>query len=833
MKENKLLLALSLAVASMTGCGGGDADKNVVRNLFAIGETVEALEDGKPVEGDVSKNDQPDKGKGLTYALKDSGTTGNGTLVFNADGTFTYTPNANFSGKDPYTYIVTQPSTGETDTAVLTMMVLSDFETPAEAGWVSVLYDDFSASNTLDSANWLGVNATIADSKLVISAAQGTSSSVTAIKALPKGRFEASILLPEGKNVQAAFAAMPMADLYAGDNRFTALELKDGDMQAAAHYGLGLKNGVSYNDESVSSATSEFHTYAVEWNDDFIRWYFDGTHIHTVNRLNVWAYNLVNDEVVADVFSVGKTTAPFNQDMQLVLKLENSGADTASMLVDYVNVFTCDPKVAPEIKNCAAKLKRPIEKLASDKIPTIAKVNTDIFIDGVFDKDDVKVSDLEALKWHYTETLVELAIKKFNSPIIELLTLADEHAQVIDVSNAQGDGNIEISAPGLEFIGHKAVLSFDMYIDSANTLTETLDIRMETGWPYMGIFTWNVADLEPDKWVTYNIPVSDFVNSPFLAPGWLNWLPGIGEGDPLPLDTSNVNSLLTIEFHGAAHLQLDNIKLTCIAPESCIQGPLAIQEASGNAAPSTTYQAENYDAQSGLQLEDTADEGGGQNIGFADPGDFLEYTITAPSDGTYYIDYRLASESGSEGFELSIDGTVVDKVTVAPTGGWQEWATQAGAEFVMTAGQHKARFDFVGGAVNINWFKVYEPVFEILVEAENYVTQSGIELEDTTDEGGGKNIGFADPGDFLEYTVNIPADGTYKIHYRMASGNGSEGFTLSFDGTVVDTVTLEATGGWQEWVTQVSEVNLVQGEQIMRIDFIGKEINMNWIKITN
>ena len=41
MIENKLLLALSLAVAtSLTACGGGDADQNVVRNLFAVGDIV-------------------------------------------------------------------------------------------------------------------------------------------------------------------------------------------------------------------------------------------------------------------------------------------------------------------------------------------------------------------------------------------------------------------------------------------------------------------------------------------------------------------------------------------------------------------------------------------------------------------------------------------------------------------------------------------------------------------------------------------------------------------------------------------------------------------------
>lgn len=94
MIKNKRLLALSLTVAaSLTACGGGDADENVVRNLFAVGDIFEGVEDSDPVEGDVSKNDP---GEDLTFALAQDTAMENGTLVFNEDGSFVYTPNPNF-----------------------------------------------------------------------------------------------------------------------------------------------------------------------------------------------------------------------------------------------------------------------------------------------------------------------------------------------------------------------------------------------------------------------------------------------------------------------------------------------------------------------------------------------------------------------------------------------------------------------------------------------------------------------------------------------------------------------------------------------------------------
>lgn len=825
MIENKLLLALSLTVAtSLTGCGGGDADENVVRNIFAVGDIVEGVEDGEPVEGDVSKNDL---GEGLSFSLADGSVAANGTLEFNTDGSFVYTPNPDFFGKDSVTYVATQSSTGETDTALLTFDITNDFESLDEYGWGLISSDDFDAAE-LDETLWSGVNASVVDGMLVITAEEGITSSLKSVNSLTAGRIEASIQLPEGADITALFGLLPMADMYNGENALTVMDSGSDGITAGAHYGLGLINGVNFNSDSVAGAKKEFHSYAIEWGADQIRWYLDGIHIHTVDPLNTWAYTLNGEEVVVD------NTGPFNQNMQIVLELEAEGVEPmATMLVDYVKVFSCDPLIETSVENCASYVNKSINKAASDRLETVGPVITEIFTDGYFDKDDVKVSDLEPLSWHYTDEVFELSISNHNSPTIETTTVEGEHGLVIDVSHPEGDANIGIAAPGVEIIGRDAVLSFDMYIDSANTLTETLDIRLETGWPYMGIFTWNVADLEPDTWVTYSIPVSDFVDNPFVAPDWLTWIPGIGEGDVLPLDTSNVGALLVVEFHGGVHFQLDNIQLSCVSNESCIQGPLAVQAASAAEAPSTTYQAENWDEAGDVQLEDTADEGGGQNVGWVDPGDFLQYTITAPSDGTYSIDYRLASSGGSDGFELSIDGIVVDSQTLADTGGWQEWVTQSSAEFELTAGEHTVRFDFVGGSINFNWFKVFEPVFEIFLEAEAFEEGGEVQLEDTADEDGGQNVGWVDPGDFLQYTVNIPADGTYNITYRLASSGGSDGFETSVGGVVVDTQEVTDTGGWQEWVSQTATVDLVAGEQTLRLDFVGGAININWIKITN
>lgn len=117
-------------------------------------------------------------------------------------------------------------------------------------------------------------------------------------------------------------------------------------------------------------------------------------------------------------------------------------------------------------------------------------------------------------------------------------------------------------------------------------------------------------------------------------------------------------------------------------------------------------EAENYAAMSGIQAEDCGDTGGGLNLGFFDPNDFIEFNISVETAGDFTIDYRLASESGSQGFEVLIDDQVGDKQTVAATGGWQTYVTQTSPGFALSPGKHTLRFRSIGKEWNINWFEI-------------------------------------------------------------------------------------------------------------------------------
>ncbi|HOY24331.1 MAG TPA: carbohydrate-binding protein [Cellvibrio sp.] len=124
----------------------------------------------------------------------------------------------------------------------------------------------------------------------------------------------------------------------------------------------------------------------------------------------------------------------------------------------------------------------------------------------------------------------------------------------------------------------------------------------------------------------------------------------------------------------------------------------------------------------------------------------------------------------------------------------------------------------------------------ITIQAENYTTMSGVWNEPTSDVGGGQDTGNINTGDWMSYantTVNIPATGTYKITYRLASLNTTGSLVLKEVSTnaVLDTIPVPITGGWQKWVDVTRTVTLTQGDHSFKLLAAIGGFNLNWFKI--
>ncbi len=118
------------------------------------------------------------------------------------------------------------------------------------------------------------------------------------------------------------------------------------------------------------------------------------------------------------------------------------------------------------------------------------------------------------------------------------------------------------------------------------------------------------------------------------------------------------------------------------------------------------------------------------------------------------------------------------------------------------------------------------------IQAEDYSAMLGVRLESTSDSGGGSNIGYVDIGDWLEYNIDVATAGDYLVEYRVASQPGSAGFDSLINGTLMHRQVVPNTGGWQSWVTESATVSLLAGEQTLRLNAVGNEWNLNWIRFT-
>ncbi len=250
---------------------------------------------------------------------------------------------------------------------------------------------------------------------------------------------------------------------------------------------------------------------------------------------------------------------------------------------------------------------------------------------------------------------------------------------------------------------------------------------------------------------------------------------------------------------------------------------------------------------------------GGYNLATSRTGEWLKYTVQVGATGSYQIDTRVASIYATGSFHLEFDGVDVTGPTAVPnTGGWQSWQTVS-STVKLTAGQHVMRFVIDAQEFNTNNFTFkqvetlpntpYDGVIALpgIVEVENfdnggegvayhdtdshndwdlYRTNEAVDIEGCTE--GGYNLATSRTGEWLKYTVQVGATGSYQIDTRVASIYATGSFHLEFDGVdVTGPTAVPNTGGWQSWQTVSSTVKLTAGQHVMRFVIDAQEFNTN------
>ncbi len=134
----------------------GTADSNLATVTITVGGTNDlpvAVDDAvvtkedTAVNGSVLGNDSDADGDKLTAILVDG--PDNGTLIFNDDGTFSYTPDADFNGTDTFTYQASDDSPLDSNTATVTITVLPVNDAPVAANDAALTDEDVAVSGSV------------------------------------------------------------------------------------------------------------------------------------------------------------------------------------------------------------------------------------------------------------------------------------------------------------------------------------------------------------------------------------------------------------------------------------------------------------------------------------------------------------------------------------------------------------------------------------------------------------------------------------------------------------------------------------------------------------
>jgi len=114
-----------------------------------------------------------------------------------------------------------------------------------------------------------------------------------------------------------------------------------------------------------------------------------------------------------------------------------------------------------------------------------------------------------------------------------------------------------------------------------------------------------------------------------------------------------------------------------------------------------------------------------------------------------------------------------------------------------------------------------------------YRISDGVDIETTSDVGGGYDVGYTNAGEWLKYTVNVTTTGSYTFQARMASTTAGNTFHVEIDGlNISGSITVPNSGGWQTWETvSFTTPTITNGQHVIRFYEETGGYNINYFNL--
>ncbi|HZM75991.1 MAG TPA: glycoside hydrolase family 88 protein [Candidatus Limnocylindrales bacterium] len=231
-------------------------------------------------------------------------------------------------------------------------------------------------------------------------------------------------------------------------------------------------------------------------------------------------------------------------------------------------------------------------------------------------------------------------------------------------------------------------------------------------------------------------------------------------------------------------------------------------------AASSVYEAESAVISQGVVESNHAGFSGTGFVNYDNVvGSYVEWTVNAPSDGSYALTIRYANGTTANR-PMSINGQTAN---FPGTGAWSTWAeVTITINLITGANQIRATATTVDGGPNVDNIAI--DAAAVVYEAEDTGTTCLVETEHTGFTGTGYVNCDNASGSFLEFIVSSGSAGTTDLHVRYANGTtASRPATLTVNGASVATPSFPSTGVWTNWSFQSITAPLTAGTNTIRL----------------
>ncbi len=494
------------------------------------------------------------------------------------------------------------------------------------------------------------------------------------------GRIEARIKVPATQGIWPAFWMLPTDWVYGGwaaSGEIDVMETINNATEAhgTIHYGGGWPdNTFSGGSTSIGqSLGNAFHVYAIEWEPDQIRWFFDGNHYHTETS-QTWFSDASADP-----------QAPFNQQFHMLLNVavggnwpgypNGSSVFPQEMQVDYVRVY-----------DLASATSSPYGGTPAMIPGTVQAEN--------YDEGGQGVSYFDA------DTGNNGSAYRTDDVDIEPTNEGGHNVGWID-ENEWMDYSVDVQTGGTYLVECRVASQatggmFRLDLDGA-PLTPTMNAPVTGGWQNFQTIS-----------TTVSIPAGEatlrFVNESGPNDEYnLNWFRFTLDTTPMVREPFNGTPIQLPGFLQAEEFDLGG---------------------EGLAYSDTTVANTGGATRTGEWVDLISASEGTFAVTDTEPTEYLAYTVDIETAGEYSIVARVASDDGTGGaLHIEADGIDISGPISTPvTQNGQTWIS-VGATADLNAGLTDLRVVIDDGGFNLNWLLF------------NLVTPSGPSIPDFDENG--------------------------------------------------------------------------------------------------